>query len=314
MAATHPSIPAPSRGSVAKQPAGSVPPSAGSPRQAGHWSLALVRSSPLAAMALGVLVLLVLLAIFAEQIAPFDPLKNNYAVARQPPSAVHWLGTDTLGRDVLSRIVFGLRISLLVSGASILLGVSLGTLWGITSGYLGGGYDLLSQRLLEVLAAFPTLILAMLLSVALGPGLGTVIIAVGITQVPLATRISRSVVLGTKQTQFVEAARCLGASAWRIMLRQVAPQCVAPIMVVASLNLGAAIFAEAALSFLGVGVPPPTPSLGNMLGGVLAQSFQPPWWLVVFPGAMIALTVLAANLVGDALRDVLDPKLRQRLE
>jgi ABC-type dipeptide/oligopeptide/nickel transport system permease subunit len=278
------------------------------------WPVHFARSAPLGAAAIVVLLILVLVAIFAAQLAPYDPLKNNYAVARQPPSAAHWLGTDTLGRDVLTRIMFGLRISLLVSVASILLGVSIGVLWGVTSGYIGGGYDLVSQRLVEVLASFPTLILAMLLSVALGPGLGTVIIAVGVTQVPLATRITRSVVLGVKQTQFVEAARCVGATRWRIMWRQVAPQCVAPVMVVATLNLGAAIFAEAALSFLGVGVPPPTPSLGNMLGGVLAQSFQPPWWLVVFPGAVIALTVLAANLLGDALRDVLDPKLRHRLQ
>jgi ABC-type dipeptide/oligopeptide/nickel transport system permease subunit len=279
----------------------------------GGWSAKVVRGSPLGVGALGVLVLLVLVAVFAAQLAPYDPLKNNYAIARQAPSAEHWLGTDTLGRDVLTRIMFGLRISLLVSVASIVLGVSVGMLWGITSGYLGGRYDLLSQRLLEVLASFPTLILAMLLSVALGPGLGTVIVAIGVTQVPLATGITRSVVLSVKQTQFVEAARCVGATSWRIMRRQVAPQCVAPVLVVATLNLGAAIFAEAALSFLGVGVPPPTPSLGNMLGGVLAQSFSPPWWLVVFPGAVIALTVLAANLLGDTLRDVLDPKLSQRL-
>jgi peptide/nickel transport system permease protein len=265
-------------------------------------------------VALVVLVVTVLLAIFAAQVAPFDPLTNNYGVTRQPPSALHWLGTDTLGRDVLSRILFGLRITLLVSVASIVLGVSLGVGWGISSGYLGGGYDLISQRLVEVLASFPTLILAMLLSVALGPGLGTVIVAVGVTQIPLATRITRAVVLGVKQAQFVEAARCVGATPWRIMLRQVAPQCVAPVLVVATLNLGTAIFAEASLSFLGVGIPPPTPSLGNMLGGVLAQSFQPPWWLVVFPGAVIALTVLAANLLGDTLRDILDPKLRQRLQ
>ena len=257
---------------------------------------------------------LVLVAVFAAQVAPFDPFTNDYAVTRQAPSAQHWLGTDSLGRDVLTRVIYGLRITLLVSVASILLGVSVGGIWGISSGYLGGTYDLASQRVVEVLSSFPTLILAMLLSVALGPGLGTVIVAVGVTQIPLATRITRSVVLAVRQTQFVEAARCLGATPLQIMLRQVAPQCLAPVLVVATLNLGTAIFAEAALSFLGVGVPPPTPSLGNMLGGVLAQSFQPPWWLVVFPGTVIALTVLAANLLGDALRDVLDPKLRQRLE
>jgi ABC-type dipeptide/oligopeptide/nickel transport system permease subunit len=271
-----------------------------------------LRSSPLGAAAAAILLIGVCVAVLAGYVAPYDPLTNDYAVARQAPSAQHWLGTDTLGRDVMSRIMYGLRISLVVSAASIALGLSVGVLWGVSSGYVGGTYDLLSQRLIEVLTSFPTLILAMLLSVGLGAGLGTVIIAVGVTQIPLATRITRSVVLAVKHMQFVEAARCIGATPARIMLRQVAPQCFAPVLVVATLNLGAAIFAEAALSFLGVGVPPPTASLGNMLGGVLAQSFQPPWWLVIFPGATIALTVLAANLLGDALRDFLDPKLTTR--
>jgi len=272
-----------------------------------------LRASPLGTGAAVLVVIAVLLAVFAAQVAPYDPLRNDYTAARQPPSSQHLLGTDSLGRDVLSRIIYGLRVSLIVSVASILLGVSFGVVWGVTSGYAAGTYDLLSQRLIEVLSSFPTLILAMLLSVGLGPGLGTVIVAVGVTQIPLATRITRSVVLSVKQTQFVEAARCVGASPVRIMARQIAPQCIAPVAVIATLNLGTAIFAEAALSFLGVGVPPPTPSLGNMLGGVLAQSFQPPWWLVIFPGATIALTVLAANLLGDTLRDFLDPKLIARL-
>ncbi len=272
-----------------------------------------LRSSPLGTAAAALLAIIVFVAVFASVIAPYDPLRNDYTAARKTPSAAHVLGTDNLGRDVLSRIMYGLRVSLLVSVASVALGVSVGMLWGVTSGYTGGRYDMLSQRLIEVLTSFPTLILAMLLSVSLGPGLQTVIVAVGITQIPLATRITRSVVLSLKETQFIEAARSLGGSAWRIMLRHVAPQCIAPILVIATLNLGGAIFAEAALSFLGVGVPPPTASLGNMLGGVLAQSFKPPWWLAVFPGVMIALTVLAANLLGDALRDFLDPKLNKRL-
>jgi peptide/nickel transport system permease protein len=287
------------------------------PRRRGSATSGLtrfVRMSPLATLAAVALTFVVLLAIFAAQVAPFDPFRNDYSVARQPPSASHWLGTDSLGRDVLTRIIFGLRISLLVSVASIALGVSVGVAWGVTSGYRAGSYDLLSQRLIEVLSSFPTLILAMLLSVALRPGLGTVIVAIGVTQIPLATRVTRSVVLAVKQTQFVEAARCIGASSGRIMVLQITPQCIAPVAVIATLNLGAAIFTEAALSFLGVGIPPPTPSLGNMLGGVLAQSFQPPWWLVIFPGATIALIVLAANLLGDGLRDFLDPKLVGRME
>lgn len=282
-------------------------------RPAGRMLRRFLASSPLGAVALGILVVLATVAILAGQIAPYDPFDNDYGATRQPPSAAHRLGTDNLGRDVLTRILYGLRISLIVSLASVALGVSVGMLWGVTSGYIGGRYDILSQRLIEVLTSFPTLILALLLSVSLGPGLRTVIIAVAITQVPLATRITRSVVLSVKELAYVEAARCIGASPARIMWRQVAPQCLAPVMVIASLNLGAAIFAEAALSFLGVGIPPPTPSLGNMLGGVLAQSFKPPWWLATFPGITIALAVLAANLLGDALRDFLDPKLGQQL-
>ena len=283
-----------------------------------RWALAgalrrFLKSSPLGAAAAVFLVVIVFLALFAAQVAPYDPLRNDYGAARQPPSAAHLLGTDNLGRDVLARIIYGLRVSLVVSIVSVAFGVSVGVLWGVTSGYIGGRYDILSQRLIEVLTSFPTLILAMLLSVSLQPGMRTVIIAVGITQIPLATRITRSVVLAVKETQFVEAARCVGATPWRIMLRQVAPQTIAPVLVIATLNVGTAIFAEASLSFLGVGVPPPTPSLGNMLGGVLAQSFKPPWWLAIFPGAMIALLVLAANLLGDALRDFLDPKLSKRL-
>jgi peptide/nickel transport system permease protein len=269
-----------------------------------------VRSSPLGAAALACLLVIGCVALAAPAIAPYNPVTNNYALAQQPPSATHLLGTDNLGRDVLSRIMYGLRVSLLVSVCSVALAVSIGLVWAVTSGYAGGAYDMASQRVVEVLTAFPTLILAMLLSVGLGPGLGTVIIAVGVTQIPLAMRVTRSVVLSHKNAQFVEAARCVGASPTRIMLRQVAPQCLAPVLVVATLNLGTAVFAEAALSFLGVGVPPPTASLGNMLGGVLAQSFRPPWWLVVFPGAMIALTVLAANLLGDGVRDYLDPRIR----
>ncbi len=272
-----------------------------------------LRSSPLGALAAVVLVAIIFTALFAAQLAPFDPTTNDYGAARQPPTATHRLGTDNLGRDVLSRVIYGLRISLLVSITSVVLGVSIGLAWGVTSGYIGGRYDILSQRLIEVLTSFPTLILALLLSVSLGPGLQTVITAVAITQIPLATRITRSVVLSVKEMAYVEAARCVGATPGRIMFRQILPQCVAPILVIATLNLGSAIFAEASLSFLGVGILPPTPSLGNMLGGVLAQSFKPPWWLAVFPGVTIALSVLAANLLGDALRDFLDPRLNKRL-
>jgi ABC-type dipeptide/oligopeptide/nickel transport system permease subunit len=202
---------------------------------------------------------------------------------------------------------------MVVAISSVLIGETLGFAWGVVSGYMGGKVDMVSQRLLEVMMSFPTLILALLLMSGLGAGLHTVVIAIAVTRIPGSARIIRSVVLSVKEMAYVEAVRCLGASTPRIMLRHVAPQCIAPMLVVASLNLGIAIFAEAALSFLGVGIPPPTPSWGNMLGGVLAEAFRPPWWIVLFPGLAITITILACNLLGDALRDFLDPRLRQRL-
>lgn len=273
-----------------------------------------IKSSPIGAISVAFWVLLVLTAILAPQLAPYDPLETDYAATRSPPSADHLLGTDDLGRDVLSRIIFGARVTLMVAITAVLMGDGLGFLWGIASGYTGRRFDMLSQRLVEILMSFPALILALLLLVALGSGLQTVIIAIAVTRIPSATRITRSVVLSVKETAYVEAANMIGASQWRIMLRHISPQCIAPILVIASLHLGIAIFAESALSFLGLGIPPPAASWGNMLGGVLAAAFRPPWWMVIFPGVAITLAILTANLIGDALRDFLDPKLRQRLE
>ncbi|MEM7030459.1 MAG: ABC transporter permease [Chloroflexota bacterium] len=272
------------------------------------------KSSPIGAISAGFWLLLIIVALFAPQIAPYDPLEANYSAIRSGPTLANWLGTDDLGRDVLSRIIFGSRITLLVAISAVLAGDTLGFLWGVVSGYLGGRFDIVSQRIVEILMSFPALILALLLLVALGSGLGTVIIAIAVTRIPSATRITRSVVLSIKETAYIEAATMIGASRMRIMRRHIAPQCLAPILVIASLHLGAAIFAESALSFLGMGIPPPAASWGNMLGGVLAAAFRPPWWLVIFPGVAITLAILTANLVGDALRDYLDPKLRQRIE
>jgi peptide/nickel transport system permease protein len=269
-----------------------------------------VRSSPLGTIAAVLLITLILVAIFADQLAPYDPLVADYSVSRSPPSAEHVFGADQLGRDTLSRIIHGARVSLFVALVSVLLGDSAGLLWGIASGYLGGRFDLVSQRLLDTLLSFPGLILAMLLLVGLGAGLQTVIIAIAVTRVPLATRVIRSVVLSLRNLAYVEAARALGSSNLRIMALHILPQCIAPFLVIVSANIGVAITTEAALSFLGIGVPPPTPTWGNMLGGVLAESFKPPWWLVVYPGVFLTATVLAANLFGDAIRDFLDPKLR----
>lgn len=272
------------------------------------------QSSPIGAVALGIWFLMFFMAIFAPQLAPFDPLEADYTAIRAEPTAKHILGTDQLGRDVLSRIIFGSRITLIVSITAVFIGDLIGFIWGVASGYLGQRFDLISQRVVDVLMSFPGLILALLLLVVLGAGLLTVIIAISVTRIPSATRITRAVVLSIKETSYVEAARMIGASHVRIMVRHVAPQVVAPILVVATLHLGGAIFAESALSFLGLGIPPPAPSWGNMLGGVLAAAFRPPWWLVVFPGLAITLAIMAANLFGDAFRDFLDPKLRQRID
>ncbi len=285
-----------------------------------HWARrrALVarfyRLSPVGTWSLGGWILLILVAIVAPWIAPYDPNMADYAVVRQGPTMAHWLGTDNLGRDVLSRIVFGTRITLMVSLAAVFVGDFLGFLWGIGSGFLGHRFDLFSQRLVDILMSFPSLILALMLLVALGAGLETVIIAIAVTQVPSATRITRSVVLSVRESMYVEAARMIGVTNLGLMVRHVAPQVTAPILVVVSLHLGGAIFAESALSFLGLGIPPPDASWGNMLGGVTATAFKPPWWLVVFPGLAITLAIMAANLFGDALRDFLDPKLRQRID
>ncbi len=271
-------------------------------------------SSPLALGSLVVLLLIILMAIFAPVIAPYDPLAGDYSAIRQPPTAAHLMGTDDIGRDVLSRIIYGARTSLIVGFGAVLIGDTIGLLTGILSGYVGGRTDLFGQRLLEVLLAFPGLILATLFVVALGTGLQTVIVAIAITRIPASNRVVRAVTLATKHLDFVEAARVSGASAWRLMLAHIAPQTVAPFLVVVSLHLGIAIIAEAALSFLGIGIPPPDPSWGTMIGGAISSQFNPPWGLAVFPGLAIAITVFTVNMVGDTLRDLLDPNLRGRTD
>ncbi len=265
-------------------------------------------------MALVAWFLLIVIALGAPILAPYPPNEADYGTVRQGPSTERWLGTDNLERDILSRIIHGARITLLVSVTSVFLGDAIGFVWGVISGFLGRRFDLFSQRVIDILMSFPSLILALMLLVVLGAGIETVIVAIASTQIPAATRITRSVVLSVREAMYVEAARSIGVNNLRLMVRHVAHQVAAPILVVATLHLGGAIFAASALSFLGLGIPPPAPSWGNMLGGVTAAAFKPPWWLVVFPGLAITLTIMAANLFGDALRDFLDPKLRQRID
>jgi peptide/nickel transport system permease protein len=268
-----------------------------------------VRRNPLSAFWGGIATVIVCVAIFAPFIAPYDPLKANFRRMAKPPDAENYFGTDQIGRDNLSRVIYGARTSLAVAIAAVLLGTTSGSLWGLASGYLGGRFDLVSQRLIEFLQSFPDLILAMAISMALGTGIGTVIVAIAITRIPFGGRVIRAVVLSLKEVAYVEAARAIGASPQRIMLGHILPQCVAPYLVLATTHLGVAIIIEAALGFLGVGIPPPTPTWGNMLAGSLT-SLVPHWWLVFYPGLAITLTVLAFNLFGDGIRDTLDPRLR----
>ena len=281
----------------------------------GLWANArkFAKTSPIGAVAATFLIIIVIMTIFADQIAPYHPLEADFGAMRQAPSAAHWMGTDNLGRDVLSRLIYGARISLSVALVSTLLSKVIGLAWGVMTGYVGGNFDLVSQRIIDVLLAFPGIILSMLLLAALGGGFGTVVVAITLLGIAGTVRVIRSVVLSIKEMAFVEAARSIGTPNRWIMARHIAPQCLAPILVLTSASLGSAIFAEAALSFLGLGIPQPMPSWGNMLGGILANQFRPQWWLVIFPGLLITCTILAFNLVGDALRDHLDPKLRGRI-
>jgi peptide/nickel transport system permease protein len=276
-----------------------------------RW-LDLIRRFPLGAVSLAVIVAMVLMAIFADLVAPYDPLTQNYTDLLKPPSLAHPLGTDNFGRDLLSRIIFGARVSLEVGIASVALGTFFGTLLGLVSGYVGGSLDLHLQRVVDAWLAIPALIFALVVVAALGPGLVQTIVAVGIVSIPTTSRIVRGSVLSEKQSVYVEAARAIGASHGRIMLQHIIPNITAPIIVIATLTLARAILTEASLSFLGVGVPPPNPAWGSMLSGQARTYMLVAPWMAIWPGVAISLAVMSWNLLGDALRDLWDPRLRSR--
>ena len=273
-----------------------------------HELVGFARRNTLSAAGGIVGLLIILMALTAPWVAPQDPLKTNFRHMNTAPDAQYWFGTDQVGRDTLSRVIYGARTSLFVAFSAVLLGTTVGSLWGVACGYLGGRFDLASQRVMEILQAFPDLILAMAISVAIGTGLPAVIIAIAITRIPFGGRVIRSVAISVREMSYVEAGRASGASAFRIMRLHVLPQCVAPYLVLATTHLGVAIVIEAALGFLGVGVPPPTPTWGNKLADSIT-GLVPRWWLVLFPGLAITVTVLAFNLLGDGIRDTLDPRL-----
>jgi ABC-type dipeptide/oligopeptide/nickel transport system permease subunit len=268
------------------------------------------RRSPMSAFWGCIAAAILAMAITAPVIAPYDPLKSDFRSMTKPPSERHYFGSDQIGRDTLSRVIHGSRASLTIAIGAVVLGTTLGALWGLACGYFGGRFDIISQRMIEFLQSFPDLILAMAIAMALGAGMGTVIVAIAITRIPFGGRVIRAVVLSLKELTYVEAARGIGASHLRIMAQHILPQCIAPYLVLATTHLGVAIIIEASLGFLGVGIPPPTPTWGNMLADSLNAGLVPPWWLVLFPGAAITLTVLAFNLLGDGIRDILDPRLR----
>jgi peptide/nickel transport system permease protein len=278
------------------------------------WQLgAFARYNPTAVAGGFVGLFIISLAIAAPLVTPYDPLKADFRRMAKPPDVYNYFGSDQIGRDTLSRVIYGARSSLIVAFGAVLLGTTVGSVWGMASGYLGGKFDLVSQRIMEILQSFPDLILAMAISMAIGTGMHAVIVAIAVTRIPFGGRVIRSVALTVKELAYIEAGRSVGASQLRIMGLHIMPQCLAPYLVLATTHLGVAIIIEAALGFLGVGIPPPTPTWGNMLADSLT-SLVPHWWLVFFPGLAITVTVLAFNLLGDWIRDTLDPRLRGRNE
>jgi peptide/nickel transport system permease protein len=270
----------------------------------------LARHYPLGAAGAVILIVFVLTAIFADGISPFDPTSTNPAISLARPGMAHWLGADFMGRDMFSRIVGGSRISLAVGLGSISLGCLVGVPIGLLSGYFGGWLDLTIQRFIDMMQSLPLLVTALVMAAALGPSLRNTIIAIAIPLVPSIARIVRSNTLALKEMPFVEAARAIGLSETWIAIRHVLPNTLAPLIVLVTAQFGSAILVEASLSFLGLGVPEPFPSWGRMLSESAAEYMRAAPWLVIFPGLAISLVVFGANLLGDALRDMLDPRLR----
>ena len=262
---------------------------------------------PSAAIGLGVIVVFVVIALSASWIAPYDPIATSFSTVRKAPSAAHWFGTDELGRDVLARVIFGARASLLAGVVSVLISLSIGVPIGLIAGYAGGKTDMLISRVTDALLACPFLILAIALAAFLGPSLTNAMIAIGISATPIFIRLTRGTTLAVKAEDFVLAARAIGNAPWRIAVRHVLPNIVPPLLVQATLAIAAAVIAEASLSFLGLGQQPPQPSWGSMLNTAKNYIDNAPW-MAIWPGVSIFLLVLSFNVVGDGLRDALDPR------
>jgi peptide/nickel transport system permease protein len=258
----------------------------------------------------GVVVLLAVFgALFAPLVSPYDPLRQDLSSLLASPGGAHLLGTDNVGRDILARVIWGTRVSLIAGFVSVAMAVLAGSVLGLVAGYSGGRVDGLVMRLIDAVLAFPPLVLALALGAVLGAGLVGVLIALGVVYTPTFARLMRGQVLTIKTREYVQAAHLLGAPGWRIVLRHILPNAATPIVVQASLSVAFAILAEASLSFLGLGIQPPEPSWGSMINAGRGYLQQAPW-IVFGPGAALFITVLGLNFVGDAIRDALDPRLR----
>ena len=255
----------------------------------------------------GILCMLLLMALLAPVLAPYDPLAQDLYQRLQPPSTDHWFGTDDFGRDILSRIVYGSRISLRIGLIAISLALTGGTLFGLVAGYRGGLVDMLIMRSMDLMLAFPSILLAIAIVAVIGPGIENAILAVSIVLVPQFARLVRSSVLTVREATYVEAARALGATESRLLFYSILPNCTAPLIVQTTLGMGTAILDAAGLSFLGLGAQPPVPEWGAMLSGGRELLLRAPW-VMTFPGLAIFAVVLGLNLFGDGLRDALDPK------
>ena len=286
-----------------------VPPKA--PSQAGPWHRAWrrLRRRRGAVAGLVVVLLFIVVAVFAPWIAPHDPIETSWSAIRKAPDAAHWFGTDDIGRDVLSRVIWGTRASLLAGVVSVSISLLLGIPIGLVAGFLGGFVDGLISRITDAFLACPFLILAIALAAFLGPNLTNAMIAIGISATPIFVRLTRAQVIDVKVEDYIEAARAVGNAPWRIAIRHVLPNIAAPLIVQSTLAIAAAVIAEASLSFLGLGQQPPAPSWGSMLSTAKNFVDNAPW-MAIWPGSAIFLLVLSFNLLGDGLRDALDPRQR----
>jgi peptide/nickel transport system permease protein len=283
-------------------------------RKRGALRIALdfCRRKPLGALGLAIMLIMFAAGGFADWISPFDPEENDFAAMMQAPNFVHLLGTDQFGRDIFSRLVFGARTAMIVGFGAAGVGGVVGLVLGVTSAYFGGWFDLVFQRVLDVLMAFPLIILALAVVSVFGTGVFNVVIAITIPLVPRCGRVVRASALAVREVPYVDAARALGFGHARIVLRHMVPNVAAPFLILLSAFVGQAILAEASLSYLGLGVQEPVPAWGLMLQGSAEDYATTAPWIAIFPGLAIVLTVLGASLFGDALRDAIDPKLRDR--